>query len=84
MPFQIFFLGDTSNDVGWNSVDIIISVLFGLDIIISFNVGYYDSEGWPVNDRCVFVVLFDVPGDSRRSALNGVCVSVLRRRRCVS
>ena len=53
MPFQIFFLGDTSSDPGWNAADVIISVLFGLDMIVSFNVGYYDSEGWPVNDRCV-------------------------------
>ena len=66
MPFQIFFLGDTSSDPGWNAADITISVLFGLDIIMSFNVGYYDSEGWPVNDRCV--------GNFTCSSSRGPCV----------
>ncbi len=53
MPFQVFFLGDTSNDLGWNVVDIIITICFGLDILMSFNIGYFDAEGWPVNDRWV-------------------------------
>jgi hypothetical protein len=28
------------------------TVMFGLDIIITFNLGYYNSEGWPINSRC--------------------------------
>jgi hypothetical protein len=52
MPFAIFFIEDAS-ETGWYVVDIVITVLFLIDLVMNFNIGYYDAAGYPVVNRCV-------------------------------
>ena len=52
MPFEIFFVEDTSVP-GWYAADITITVLFFFDMIMNLNVAYFDEAGWPVTSRCV-------------------------------
>ena len=50
MPFEIFFVEDSTTP-GWVAVDVTITFIFFLDMVMNFNVGYYDSGGWPVYAR---------------------------------
>ena len=51
MPFEIFFVDDTSVP-GWFAADITITVLFFLDMVMNLNVAYFDDAGFPVSKRC--------------------------------
>ena len=51
MPFEIFFVEDTSVP-GWFAADITITVLFFLDMVMNLNVAYFDDAGFPVSKRC--------------------------------
>ena len=50
MPFEIFFIEDTSVP-GWLAADILITALFFLDMVVNVNIGYYDDMGFPVTSR---------------------------------
>ncbi len=56
--------------------------MFGLDIIITFNLGYYNSEGWPINSRCdppPFILTLVLPFPA-----TGFLIRVLARRAFMS
>jgi hypothetical protein len=53
MPFHLLYLTDNNGDVGWFSIEVIISILFGLDMIFNFNLAFEDSSGTVVSDRQV-------------------------------
>ena len=51
MPFQVFFLVDDDSPE-WAVVDVIVSLFFLIDMIVAFNLGYYDRNDDIVLDRC--------------------------------
>ena len=55
MPFEIFFVEDTTT-VGWLAADVILTLVFFLDMVMNFNVGFYDSAGFPIVSRCQSII----------------------------
>ena len=43
MPFRVCFVDDTT--VGWYWIEIVVQVLFGIDMIISFLSAFHDKDG---------------------------------------
>lgn len=49
IPFRVAFV-DGSSDV-WFILEILVDVLFGLDIIVTFNTSYQDDDNLHITDR---------------------------------
>lgn len=52
MPINLFYLQSTGPS--WYWTEIAVSVVFGIDIILSFFTAYKDTNGLIVTSRCVF------------------------------
>jgi hypothetical protein len=57
MCFQVFFIEETT--IGWTGIDLTVSLIFAIDVLLNFNLAYFDSDGIIVKDRCACGSMID-------------------------
>ena len=49
MPFEVFFITDSSTV--WLAIEIALTVAFGIDMLLCFNLAYQDRHGHIISSR---------------------------------
>ena len=49
MPFEVFFITDSSTV--WLAIEIALTVAFGIDMLLCFNLAYHDRHGHVISSR---------------------------------